>query len=217
MSTSIAWDERYAGGDFQFGEAPNRYLESLGPWLRPGMRALALGDGEGRNGAWLAGQGLAVTSLDWSPVASAKAAALAAARKVAMATVTADAAAWTYPQAGFDLVAWIFLHLPPEDRAAAAAGALRSLAPAGCWRWNASPPPSRAGAAAGRKCRNCSGPARSSRSCSAGCWCWNCWKAPSIWTKARATRAMRRWYGRCCESRLRPDPGQARRDNGPAS
>ncbi|MBU8546230.1 MULTISPECIES: methyltransferase domain-containing protein [Roseomonadaceae] len=131
MSTSIAWDERYAGGDFQFGQAPNRYLESLTPWLRPGMRALALGDGEGRNGAWLAGQGLAVTSLDWSPVASAKAAALAAARGVAMATVTADAAAWTYPEAGFDLVAWIFLHLPPEDRAAAAAGALRSLAPGG--------------------------------------------------------------------------------------
>lgn len=131
MSTSLAWDERYAGGDFQFGEAPNRYLESLTPWLRPGMRALALGDGEGRNGAWLAGQGLAVTSLDWSPVASAKAAALAGARGVAMTTVTADAAAWTYPEAGFDLIAWIFLHLPPEDRAAAASGALRSLAPGG--------------------------------------------------------------------------------------
>jgi SAM-dependent methyltransferase len=131
MSTSLAWDERYAGGGFQFGEAPNLYLESLGPRLRPGMRALALGDGEGRNGAWLAGQGLDVTSLDWSPVGSAKAAALAARRGVAMRCVTADASAWAYPEAGFDLVAWIYLHLPPADRAAAAAGVVRSLAPGG--------------------------------------------------------------------------------------
>ncbi len=131
MSTSLAWDERYAGGDFAFGEAPNRYLESLAPRLRPGMRALALGDGEGRNGAWLAGQGLVVTSLDWSPVGSAKAAALAARRGVALTTITADAARWTYPAAGFDLVAWIYVHLPPADRAAAAAGVMRTLAPGG--------------------------------------------------------------------------------------
>jgi SAM-dependent methyltransferase len=131
MSTSTAWDERYSGGDFQFGEAPNRYLESLAPWLRPGMRALALGDGEGRNGVWLAERGLLTTSLDWSPVGSAKTAALAARRGVTLATVTADAAAWDYPAGGFDLVAWIYLHLPPTDRAAAAAGALRALAPGG--------------------------------------------------------------------------------------
>ncbi|MGK7863177.1 methyltransferase domain-containing protein [Falsiroseomonas sp. E2-1-a4] len=131
MSTSLAWDERYQGGEFQFGQAPNRYLQSLAPWLRPGMRALALGDGEGRNGAWLAGQGLVTTSLDWSPVGSAKAAALAAARGVVLETVTADASTWAYPEAGFDLVAWIYLHLPPADRAAAAAGALRALAPGG--------------------------------------------------------------------------------------
>ena len=131
MSTSLAWDERYASGGFQFGEAPNRYLEELRPWLAPGMRALALGDGEGRNGAWLAGQGLVVTSLDWSPVGMAKAERLAEARGVTMRTVVADAAAWAYPETGFDLVAWIYLHLPPADRAAAARGVLRSLAPGG--------------------------------------------------------------------------------------
>lgn len=131
MSTSLAWDERYAGGDFAFGEAPNRYLESLAPRLRPGLRALAIGDGEGRNGVWLVERGLAVTSLDWSPVGSAKAAALAARRGVALTTITADAATWAYPPAGFDLVAWIYVHLPPADRAAAAAGVMRTLAPGG--------------------------------------------------------------------------------------
>jgi SAM-dependent methyltransferase len=131
MSTSLAWDERYTSGDFQFGEAPNRYLEALRPWLAPGMRALALGDGEGRNGVWLAEQGLAVTSVDWSPVGMAKAARLAAARSVTLGTVVADAAAWDYPVGSFDLVAWIYLHLPPADRAAAARGVLRALAPGG--------------------------------------------------------------------------------------
>lgn len=131
MSTSLAWDERFGGGDFQFGEAPNRYLEELRPWFAPGMRALALGDGEGRNGVWLAQQGLQVTALDWSPVGMAKAAQLAARRGVALTTLVADAAAWDYPEAGSDLVAWIYLHLPPADRAAAAAGVVRALKPGG--------------------------------------------------------------------------------------
>ena len=131
MSTSLAWDERYGSGDFQFGEAPNRYLEELRPWFAPGLRALALGDGEGRNGVWLAQQGFRVTSLDWSPVGVAKATALARQRGVTVHALVGDAAAWSYPEAGFDLVAWIYLHLPPADRAAAARGVVRALAPGG--------------------------------------------------------------------------------------
>ena len=131
MSDSAAWDARYAGEGFQFGEAPNRYLESLAPRLSPGMRALALGDGEGRNGVWLAGQGLRVTSLDWSAVGLAKARALAERRRVTLETIVADAARWDWPDAAFDLVAWIFVHLPPEDRRAAAEGVVRALAPGG--------------------------------------------------------------------------------------
>lgn len=129
MSTSLAWDERYAGGGFQFGSAPNRYLESLAPRLRPGLRALAVGDGEGRNGVWLAERGLAVTSLDWSPVGLAKARALAAERGVALATEVADLAAWDGPEGAFDLVAWIYVHLPPADRATAARRVVRAMAP----------------------------------------------------------------------------------------
>ena len=77
MSTSLAWDERYTGGDFQFGEAPNLFLLSQAHRLKRGMRALAVGDGEGRNGVWLAEQGLAATSVDWSAVGLGKARALA--------------------------------------------------------------------------------------------------------------------------------------------
>jgi SAM-dependent methyltransferase len=131
MSTSLAWDERYAGGGFQFGDAPNLFLLSQADRLKPGMRALAVGDGEGRNGVWLAEHGLAATSVDWSAVGLAKASALAARRGVALRTITADVSRWDWPVAGFDVIAWIFVHLPPEDRAMACAGALRALAPGG--------------------------------------------------------------------------------------
>lgn len=131
MSTSLAWDERYTGGDFQFGEAPNLFLVEQAHRLRRGMRALAVGDGEGRNGVWLAEQGLDATSVDWSAVGMKKAAALAARRGVPLATEVADLTRWTWPDGRYDLIAWIFVHLPPEDRAIAAAGALRALAPGG--------------------------------------------------------------------------------------
>lgn len=131
MSDSAAWNARYAETPGMFGSAPNVFLTEQAQRLRPGMRALALGDGEGRNGVWLAGQGCVVTALDWSATGMARAAELAAARGVALECVVADATAWDWPAAEFDLVAWIFVHLPPTDRAAVAAGVRRALRPGG--------------------------------------------------------------------------------------
>lgn len=131
MSDSAAWDARYAAQPWMFGQAPNRYLESQAPRLPTRGHALALGDGEGRNGVWLAQHGLQVTAVDWSAAGLARAAALAAERGVPLATEAADLAAWDWPTARYDLIAWIFLHLPPPDRAAVVAGALRALAPGG--------------------------------------------------------------------------------------
>lgn len=132
MSDAAAWDARYAAGGFQFGEAPNAYLEAHGHRLRPGTRALCLGDGEGRNGAWLAARGLDVTTVDWSPLGVAKARVLAASRGVALRAEVADLTAWdAWPVGACDLVAWVFVHLPPADRAAVAERAVAALAPGG--------------------------------------------------------------------------------------
>jgi SAM-dependent methyltransferase len=196
LDTAAGWDARYADGGFQFGEAPNRYLEELRCWMAPGMRALALGDGEGRNGAWLAQQGLLVTSLDWSPVGTAKAAQLAARRGVAMETVVADAAAWDFPENRFDLVAWIYLHLPPPTAPLPRAARCARSRPAACSRSNVFRPRSRAAVAAARKPPSFYGPAPSSRTCSPSWRSSNCWRAPSASTKARAIRGLRKWCGR---------------------
>ena len=52
--------------------------------------SLSIADGEGRNGIWLAEQGLDVLALDFSPAAQAKAHALAKARGVSLRIELAD-------------------------------------------------------------------------------------------------------------------------------
>ncbi|ONG53118.1 methyltransferase type 11 [Pseudoroseomonas deserti] len=131
MSDAAAWDARYGAAPWLFGQAPNRYLESLAPRLRPGLRALALGDGEGRNGVWLAEQGLDVLAVDWSATGLERAEQLARDRGQRIATEAADLTVWSWPEARFDLIAWVFCHLPSADRAVVAAGACRALAPGG--------------------------------------------------------------------------------------
>ena len=74
---TLRWNTRYATGDYVFGIAPNAFLEAQAHRLKAGMQALAVADGEGRNGVWLARQGLDVTSLDWSARGLAKARAFA--------------------------------------------------------------------------------------------------------------------------------------------
>ena len=52
--TGSFWDAIYAEPHYVFGTAPNVFLASQKAWLKPGQRALAVADGEGRNGVWLA-------------------------------------------------------------------------------------------------------------------------------------------------------------------
>lgn len=113
--TSGFWDERYQGEAYLFGEAPNAFLARQSDRLRPGMTALAVADGEGRNGVWLAEQGLDVLSIDASRVAQDKARRLAARRGVELAFEIADLSAWNWPADRFDLVAAIFIQFadPP--------------------------------------------------------------------------------------------------------
>ena len=77
------WDRRYAGEGFAYGETANAFLKGQRPRLKAGMRALVPGDGEGRNGVWLAEQGLIVDAFDLSARGVAKALALARARRPA--------------------------------------------------------------------------------------------------------------------------------------
>jgi hypothetical protein len=114
--SSSFWDERYGHAAFIYGESPNEYLASQHARFRPGMRALVPGDGEGRNGVWLAERGLDVVTVDLSEAGVEKAKRLAAKRGVRITAVRADLTQWAWPTEAFDVVAAIFLHLPPDIR-----------------------------------------------------------------------------------------------------
>jgi hypothetical protein len=113
------WDERYAVEHYVFGEAPNAFLARQGALLPKSGHALAVADGEGRNGVWMAEQGLSVVSVDGSSVAQKKAALLATKRGVALDFVLADLETWEWPEGEMDVVAGIFIQFmdpPGRDR-----------------------------------------------------------------------------------------------------
>ncbi len=107
------WDERYAGEDYHFGTEPNAFLASQHHLLKPGMRCLAVADGEGRNGVWLAQQGLQVLAVDSSPVALAKARKLAQQRDMDVRFEQADLMQWDWGESRFDAVVAIFIQFAP--------------------------------------------------------------------------------------------------------
>ncbi len=126
------WNERFSTEDYLFETKPNAFLAAQGHLLKPGQKALAIADGEGRNGAWLAAQGLDVLSIDFSPVALNKARQLARLRGVDIKTELADIETWEWEPDQFDVVAAIFIQFAnPELREvilAASAGRSRRAA-----------------------------------------------------------------------------------------
>ncbi len=131
MAANI-WDERYAGDDYHFGTEPNAFLKSQHKLLKPGMRCLAVADGEGRNGVWLAEQGLQVVSLDSSPVAVAKAVKLAQERGVQLKFEVADLLSRDCGESCYDVVVAIFIQFAsPEQRTQLFAHLKRALKPGG--------------------------------------------------------------------------------------
>jgi len=132
LSEFERWETRYAVPEYAFGKDPNYFLASCKPLLPPSGRVLAVADGEGRNGVWLAEQGLNVLSIDFSPSAQKKARALAIERQVNVAFQQVDVESWDYPEAAFDVVVEIFTQFSsPAERALKWAGMRRALKPDG--------------------------------------------------------------------------------------
>src|SRR5882757_2277859 len=126
------WENRYAAADYLYGTEPNAFLKAQANLLPKTSKALAVADGEGRNGVWLAEQGLDVLSVDFSPTAQAKAKALAERRGVAVSFLTADVTAWDWPTAEFDVIVVIFIQFAgPPGRRRIFAGIRQALKPGG--------------------------------------------------------------------------------------
>lgn len=120
IPNAAPWDRRYAAEEFYYGTAPNDFLRASEPLLSRGAKVLCLGEGEGRNAVFLAGQGHEVLAVDQSAVGLAKATRLAAGQGVGIATTVADLDTWDFaaatPAGGWDAIVSIWCHLPAAIR-----------------------------------------------------------------------------------------------------
>lgn len=129
-SNGQSWDDRYAEEGFAFGDQPNDFLVESATALNVGT-SLVLGDGDGRNGVWLAQQGHQVTSIDLSPVGVAKAKKLAEQRGTEIDARVGDLETFDMGDAQWDSIVSIFCHLPSALRHIVHANVKRALKPGG--------------------------------------------------------------------------------------
>jgi SAM-dependent methyltransferase len=125
------WDERFSRDDFAYGVEPSRWLVENADRIPKGLPVLTLGEGEGRNAAFLASLGLTVEAVDGSAVGLAKARRLAASRGLSIDTTVADLSSYVPAQGRFGAVVLVFVHLPPHLRTVVHTRAAAALAPGG--------------------------------------------------------------------------------------
>lgn len=124
------WDERFDTPEYVYGTAPNQFLAETHTNIPKGP-VLCLGEGEGRNAAFLAENGFEVTAVDFSSVGLKKAAELAAVRGFSIETVHEDLADYTIEPGRWNGIVSIFCHLPPSLRARVHRGVVAGLRPGG--------------------------------------------------------------------------------------
>lgn len=113
------WNERFDTGEFIFGKEPNEYLvQQASQYLKPNSSVLCIADGEGRNGVWLAKQGMHVTGFDVSDIALAKANQFARENHVNIQYSLCDTDGFDWRENAYDAVIGIFIQFAdPEMRA----------------------------------------------------------------------------------------------------
>lgn len=125
------WNAMYDRDDYRYGTEPNAWLVECAPRIKAGGRVLVPGDGEGRNGVWLAEQGFDVVTIDASDRGPDKARRLAEARGV-----SPDIRRGLFPadlaDAGtFDGIVLCYVHAPAPAREGLHRACIEHLAPGG--------------------------------------------------------------------------------------
>ncbi len=104
------WNQRFDKPEFIFGKEPNEYLvEQAKHFLKPQDKVLCIADGEGRNGVWLAKQGMRVVGFDASDIALAKAEQFALDNHVEVEYSFSDTDSFTWQANTYDAVIGIFI------------------------------------------------------------------------------------------------------------
>jgi 2-polyprenyl-3-methyl-5-hydroxy-6-metoxy-1,4-benzoquinol methylase len=104
------WNERFDKEEFIFGKEPNEYLvKSAARYLQKDNKVLCIADGEGRNGVWLAKQGMQVVGFDASDIALVKAKQFAKENQVEVEYSFSDTDSFDWQANTFNAVVAIFI------------------------------------------------------------------------------------------------------------
>lgn len=127
------WNERFDKEEFIFGKEPNEYLvEKVNQYLKKNDKILCIADGEGRNGVWLAKQGMKVVGFDASDIALAKAKQFAKENQVDIEYSFSDTDSFFWGENVYDAVVGIFIQFAdPEMRERIFQQTYQSLKPGG--------------------------------------------------------------------------------------
>ena len=127
------WNQRFNKQEFIFGKEPNEYLAlQAKAYLKPNQKVLCIADGEGRNGVWLAKQGMQVVGFDVSDIALEKAKQFAQDNQVEIAYLLSDTDSFNWQENIYDAVIGIFIQFAePQMRARIFQQAYRALKPGG--------------------------------------------------------------------------------------
>ncbi|MCX8010969.1 MAG: methyltransferase domain-containing protein [Ignavibacteria bacterium] len=112
------WNERFSSEEYVYGKNPNKFLEETFINKKDLFKSpvLLLGDGEGRNGVFLAQNNLDVTSLDFSEFAVEKIKRLAKEKNVKINLILSDALEFNFVENFWGTIISIFFHLESKDR-----------------------------------------------------------------------------------------------------
>ena len=127
------WNERFDTQEFIFGTEPNEYLvDQSAKYLKRGDKVLCIADGEGRNGVWLAKQGMQVVGFDASDIALSKAKKFAQDHQVSVEYSFSDTDSYAWPRNTYDAVVGIFIQFAdPAMRERIFQNAYETLKPGG--------------------------------------------------------------------------------------
>lgn len=109
------WDERYSATNYIYGTNPNSWFRDKLLQLTPGSILLPA-EGEGRNAVFAAKNGWKVLAFDQSTEGRKKALRLAVREEVGIDYLVSSLNEFDATGMTFDVIALIFVHLPPEIR-----------------------------------------------------------------------------------------------------
>lgn len=112
------WNDRFSSEEYVYGKEPNNFLKMFFESNQKLFKnpVLMLGDGEGRNGVFLATKGMNVTSLDYAIKGLEKAEKLAKEKNVQIKTILADVNKFNFGENRWGTIVLIYLHLNTEER-----------------------------------------------------------------------------------------------------